>query len=142
VTSVGLKKTATRLAALLTSFVIGITTYNVGQTPVVISDIPSAAAKREDDLHRLYEAAMLSGDSGLRYGITFRLACVNPNDSLEIRFVQIRPSLECQKAREDSESGLSTLLKSHAHWARQNMPFIREISTAEKARAYVIAHLE
>lgn len=141
-TSAWLKKTGTRLAALLTAFVIGITTYNVGQTPTVLTDIPTAAAQREDDLHRLYEAAMLSGDSGLRGGITFRLNCVNVDDSLEIRFVHVRPSLECEKAREDLESGLSILLKSHALWARQNMTFIREMSTAEKARAYVIAHLE
>jgi hypothetical protein len=124
-----LKNAGIRLAALLAAFAVGITTYRVAPKAVADTDIPSAAAKREDDLHRLYEAAMLSGDSGLREGIILRLMCIDG------------PTLECHQARNNFEPALSWLLKSHGHWVQQNMVFIREISTAEKARAYTIEHL-
>ena len=136
-----LKNTGIRLAALLAAFAVGITTYRVAPKAVADTDIPSAAAKREDDLHRLYEAAMLSEDSGLRDGIVLRLMCVDTHNSPEIRFVEVGLSLECPQARYNFDPALSWLRKSHEHWTQQNMAFIREISTAEKARAYTIEHL-
>jgi hypothetical protein len=142
VASSSLKNTGIRFAALLTTFVAGIATYSImQQTAVTVADIPTAAAKREDDLHRLYEAAMLSGDSGLRDAIVLRLTCAGAEDSLEIQFVQAHPSSECEKANNNLEPEISRLRKSHEPWTRRNMDFIREISTAEKARAYAIAHL-
>ena len=135
-----LQHTGIRIAALLASFVVGVATYNAVQpATVVMTDIPTAAAKREDDLHRLYEAVMLSGDNELRESITLRLMYTDAND-LEIRASLVSLNSERQESHLYFESRLSSLRESHEAWVQQNMEFIREISTAEKARAYASEH--
>ena len=135
-------KSGIRLTALFACFVVGVASYFLVQPATVdVSDIPSAAAKREDEVHRFYEAAMLSGDAELRRGIMQRLLCVDAYRPLARHRDDPHPGLTCQRA-DNPELGFDALHKSHESWVQQNMPFIREISTAEKARAYAITHLE
>lgn len=134
-------KAACRLAILATTFVVGAAVHflTVRQTPVAVTEIPTAAARQKDDLHRVYEAAMLSGDSQLRSEVVKRLSCRAVEEELEVRFVKLGEN--CMKADKDSKSALNAILESHEQWSRQNMAFIAEISTAEKARAYTLLHL-
>lgn len=137
------KRTGIRLTVLLTSFAIGTASYFVvhSQT-ILVSDIPTASAKRADDLHRFYEAAMLSGDADLRRGIVERLRCADAYHPWATQPDDPNLGLVCQRADEDLELGMDALLRSHERWIQQNMAFVREISTAERARAYALAHLE
>lgn len=135
------KKAGCRLAILATTFVVGAIAHfiTVRQTPIVGAEIPTAAARQKDDLHRVYEAAMLSGDSQLRSEVVKRLSCRAVEEELEVRFVKLGEN--CMKADKNSKSALNAILESHAQWSRRNMAFVAEISTAEKARAYAIRHL-
>ena len=91
-------------------------------------------------MHRVYEAAMLSGDSQLRSEVAKRLSCrAEEEEELEVRFVKLGQN--CMKADKNSKSALNAILESHVQWSRRNMAFIAEISTTEKARAYAIRHL-
>jgi len=106
----------------------------------VVAEIPPAAKKQKDDLHRVYEAAMLSGDSQLRSEVVKRLSCRPVDEQLEVHFVELGEN--CMKADKNSKSALSAILESHEQWSKQNMAFIAEISTTEKAKAYAIRHLQ
>jgi len=75
----------------------------------------------EDDKHKLYQAAGMTGDTEL------------------IRRVSIKIGL----MDEDFTPGenYQTFVQEHAIWALRNTDFIQSVNTAEKARAYVQTHM-
>jgi hypothetical protein len=75
----------------------------------------------EDDKHKLYQAAGMTGDAEL------------------IRRVSIKIGL----MDEDYTPGenYQSFIEEHASWAIRNTDFIQSINTAEKARAYLQTHL-
>ena len=138
-----LKITGLPLAVLLTTFVFGVTVYTlIPKTTGVATDIPTAVAKQADDLHRLYEAAMLSEDNDLRTAVTDRLLCADYYDSIQRSRGLVDLNMECLKSDRHLALGMSAIRESHERWTRQNMAFIREISTRAKAHAYAREHLQ
>src|SRR5262245_41838869 len=75
----------------------------------------------DDDKHKLYQAAGMTGDAEL------------------IRRVSVKIGL----MDEDYTPGenYQTFIEDHASWAIRNTDFIQSINTAEKARAYLQTHL-
>ena len=75
----------------------------------------------EDDKHKLYQAAGMTGDAEL------------------IRRVSVKIGL----MDEDFTPGenFQTFVQEHATWALRNTDFIQSVNTAEKARAYVQTHM-
>jgi hypothetical protein len=80
----------------------------------------SASSMSEDDKHKLYQAAGMTGDPEL------------------IRRVSVKIGL----MDEDYTPGANyqTFIEEHVSWAIRNTDFIQAVGTAEKARAYVNAN--
>lgn len=86
------------------------------------SSSSSASSMSEDDKHKLYHAATVTGDTDLVKRVSIHIGIMN-DDGMPL----------------DSYRSFMT---SHAAWAFQNLDFIREIGTQEKAQAYVDEHLQ
>ncbi len=82
----------------------------------------SSSSMSDDDKHRLYQAAGMTGDAEL------------------IRRVSIKIGL----MDEDYTPGdnYQSFVSDHVEWALKNTDFINSINTPEKARAYLNAHMD
>ena len=86
------------------------------------SNSSSASSMSDDDKHKLYQAAGMTGDAEL------------------IRRVSIKIGL----MGEDYTPGdnYQSFVAEHVDWALKNTDFINSINTPEKARAYLNAHMD
>ena len=86
------------------------------------SSSPSSSTMSDDDKHKLYQAAGMTGDAEL------------------IRRVSIKIGL----MDEDYTPGenYQSFVAEHVDWALKNTGFINSINTPEKARAYINAHMD
>lgn len=86
------------------------------------SSSSSASSMSDDDKHRLYQAAGMTGDAEL------------------IRRVSIKIGL----MDEDYTPGpnYQSFVAEHVDWALKNTDFINSINTPEKARAYLNSHMD
>ena len=86
------------------------------------SSSSSASSMSDDDKHKLYQAAGMTGDAEL------------------IRRVSIKIGL----MDEDYTPGenYQSFISEHVDWALKNNDFINSVNTAEKARAYINAHMD
>ena len=85
------------------------------------SSSSSASSVSEEDKHRLYHAAGMTGDSELINRVNVKLGLLNED---------FTPGDDYQK-----------FVVAHVDWAIRNTDFINSINTAEKARAYVNTHI-
>jgi len=76
----------------------------------------------DDDKHKLFQAASMTGDADLTQKVYKRIGLF--------------------RADGVPEEGYQDFIREHANWALANRDFIISVSTPEKARAYVDAHLE
>ena len=85
------------------------------------ADSSSASSMSEDDKHKLYQAAAMTGDTELVRRVSVKLGLIDedftPRDNYQ------------------------AFLTAHIEWVMRNPNFIRSISDAEKARAYVNENL-
>ncbi len=93
---------------------------NNSSTSTSTSTATPASSMSEDDKHKLYHAALVTGDDELLQRVSVKLGLMNedrtPRDSYE------------------------QFLTDHAGWVIRNFSFISSISSQEKARAYVDAN--
>ncbi|HVF21421.1 MAG TPA: hypothetical protein VM941_00020 [Pyrinomonadaceae bacterium] len=82
----------------------------------------SAASMSDDDKHKLYHAATVTGDSDLVNRVSVKIGIMNDDLTVKDDYQQF--------------------MVDHATWAFRNLAFLREIGTREKAQAYVDEHLE
>jgi hypothetical protein len=82
----------------------------------------SASSMSDDDKHKLYHAATVTGDTALVRRVSVHIGIMD-DDGMPVE-------------------GYQQFMAQHAAWAFQNLDFIREIGTQEKAQAYVDEHLE
>lgn len=105
----------------------------------------------DEDWHRLYEAAGLSGDGAIIKEVNDRLLCANSAGVPDALFVEIEASVGCKKVdgsiyelrvNDTSEYGsfYRRITASHSSWTLRNLDFVRRISTAKRAREYVFTH--
>jgi len=85
------------------------------------SSSSSAASLSDEDKHKLYQAALMSGDGELVQRVSVKIGLRNEDNS----------------PRDNYEE----FIGNHVAWILRNTDFIQSISTAEKARAYVDANL-
>ena len=86
------------------------------------SSSSSASSMSDDDKHKLYHAATVTGDTDLVKRVSIHIGIMNDE------------GMPLDEYR--------SFMTSHAAWAFQNLDFIREIGTQEKARAYVDEHMQ
>jgi len=84
------------------------------------SSATSASSLSEDDKHKLFQAASMTGDGELVRRVLVKIGLMN----------------------EDFTPGdnYSRFMGEHITWGARNYDFIQTINTPEKARAYVNAH--
>ena len=80
----------------------------------------SSSSLSDDDKHKLYQAASMTGDAEMLRRVTVKLGLTNEDYT---------PSDE-----------YASFLKDHISWAYRNGDFIQSISSKEKAVAYVNEH--
>ena len=80
----------------------------------------SASSMSDDDKHKLYQAAMQTGDQELLRRVSVKLGLTNEDYT---------PGADYQK-----------FVSDHVGWAIRNTEFIGTINSPEKARAYVNDH--
>lgn len=80
----------------------------------------SSSSLTEDDKHKLFHAATVTGDNELINRVNVKIGILNEDFTPGEHYQQF--------------------VGDHVSWTFQNMPFIRSINTPEKARAYVNEH--
>ena len=85
------------------------------------SDSSSASSVSDEDKHRLYHAAGMTGDTELINRVNVKLGLLNED---------FTPGREYEQ-----------FVVDHVDWVIRNTDFINSINTAEKARAYVNSHI-
>ena len=132
------------LLCLGLGLVIGGTFFSFGKS--VVNDIPSAAKERNNELHKLYEAALMSGESRMMD----RFQCFEERyDWLSSRFVLNETDAYCitrdgiiyPPASQRFGDPLLRVRKEHPAWVRNNMPFVASVANRERATAYFYQHV-
>ncbi len=86
------------------------------------SDETSSSSMTDDDKHKLFQAAAMTGDSELTKRVWKKLGFMSASGSMRSEYEQFA--------------------RDHVGWAMKNLEFIQSINTPEKARAYVDAHID
>ena len=84
------------------------------------SSSTSTSSISEDDKHKLYQAAGMTGDAEVIRRVSVRIGLMDEDYT---------PGENYQK-----------FVEEHVSWAIRNTDFIQSINTAEKARAYINEH--
>jgi hypothetical protein len=85
------------------------------------SSSSSASSLSDDDKHKLYHAASITGDTDLMRRVHVALGLLNDDYTPKDEYRQFATA--------------------HVAWVFKNMDFLQEVNTAEKGRAYVEEHL-
>ncbi|HJP94408.1 MAG TPA: hypothetical protein VJ875_20780 [Pyrinomonadaceae bacterium] len=84
------------------------------------SSSATASSISEDDKHKLYQAAGMTGDAELIRRVSVKIGLMDEDYT---------PGEDYQK-----------FISEHLEWASRNVDFVNSINTPEKARAYVNEH--
>ena len=147
------RKTAYVATAVL-AFLCGVAVHLVyekllSETSILQAEIPSASEEREANWHKLFEAAMMTGDAAIQQDMTGRFQCMGADYRLDARLIFTDAQAYCVGTdgrislpgfRITTKDEFRMLLKTHASWALDNLSFVAEVGTADKAKAYVYAH--
>lgn len=151
-----MQRLALRLTVAVLTFTAGLSAY-AGWTVLLLPSNPaeqlaSVSKLREDQLHRIYEAALMTGGhSDLREFVLNKLMCTNNDGVSDAEFIHRQDMLACERAgglvfevRPDIGPYGPMLFKirsEHHAWSLENLGFIRELTTADKADRYVTQHM-
>ena len=86
------------------------------------SSSSSASSMSDDDKHKLYHAAGMTGDGEVIRRVSVKIGLMDEDFTPGQNYEQF--------------------VKDHIGWAIRNTDFIQSVNTAEKARAYINEHLE
>ena len=84
------------------------------------SSSSSAAGMSDDDKHKLYQAASMTGDAEMLRRVSVKLGLMNQDFTTSDRYL--------------------SFVRDHVSWALRNGDFIASLDTQEKAVAYVNEH--
>jgi len=84
------------------------------------SDSSSTNGMSDDDKHRLFQAASMTGDTEMVRRVSVKLGLMNPDFTTSNRYL--------------------SFVRDHVSWALRNGEFISSLDTKEKAAAYVNEH--
>jgi hypothetical protein len=85
------------------------------------STTTSASSLSDDDKHKLFHAASVTGDTELMHRVQVAIGLLNDDYSPKDEYRQFATA--------------------HVAWVFKNMDFIQEVNTPEKAKAYIDEHL-
>ena len=98
------------------------TNRNSNDTPSASPSSTSTSSMSNDDKHKLYQAAGMTGDAELVRRVSVKLGIIEedftPGDNYQ------------------------AFVAEHVTWAIRNTDFITSVNTPDKARAYVNAHID
>ena len=86
------------------------------------SSSSDSSSMSDDDKHKLYQAAGMTGDAELVRRVSVKIGLLNDDFTEGTKF--------------------QDFVKDHFAWAIRNTDFIQSVNTPEKARAYVNEHLD
>ena len=86
------------------------------------SSSSSASSMSDDDKHKLYQAAGMTGDAELIRRVSIKIGLMDEDYTLGPNY--------------------QSFVAEHVEWALRNTDFINSINTAEKARAYINEHMD
>ena len=146
-------QTLVRIIIAALAFFLGVTSHAVWvrfhsqSSKIVVRSMTS----RAEEWHRLYEAAGMTGDAGIRNEVSDRLLCANSAGVPDAWPVEIEARSWCRKADgsihelreiETSEYGSFSygIKTSHRTWVLNNMDFVAGLSNARRAEEYVLRH--
>src|SRR5215217_6213080 len=86
------------------------------------SNSSSSSSTSDDDKHKLYQAALMVGDSEL------------------LRRVEVK--LDLREADFTLGDNYQAFVTEHIDWSLRNTDFITSLNSSEKARAYINAHID
>jgi hypothetical protein len=141
-----MRQLSLRLGIALFTFVLAVTLSSlvskVFKTPQAQV---STNISTEDQWHRLYEAAGMSGDSTLVQSVHKRLLCANKQGIADAIYIETNEGTCCQKMDKTnhqlylSEYGEfhRRIRESHHAWTLANLDFVRSVSSKKKARDYL-----
>jgi hypothetical protein len=109
----------------------------------------SSFSSRDEEWHRLYEAAGLSGDATIMKEVSDRLLCTN-NSGVPDAW-PVEGGARCQRSDGtihqlygNDTTGYGSFFRrtisSQNTWAIENLDFVRTISTGKTAKEYVATH--
>jgi hypothetical protein len=81
----------------------------------------SSSSMSDDDKHKLYQAATMTGDTQLLQRVSVKIGLMNEDFTPGDEYV--------------------SFVKDHVIWAFSNTDFIKSLDSKEKAMAYVNAHM-
>ena len=86
------------------------------------SNSSSASSMSDDDKHKLYQAAGMTGDAELIRRVSIKIGLIG----------------------EDYTPGenYQSFISEHVDWALKNTDFINSVNTPDKARAYINSHMD
>ena len=142
------------------TFLVGASTEMVWSSDKISSIGPplSVAERREDEWHRLFEAAGMTGDPRVMTEVSSRLLCTNRHgvaDAVPVEWDgrawtrRTDTSIACQERDRtvhmlgrNSDYGQYSqhILETHAAWSLRNLEFTRTIVSPNAARLYVSSH--
>jgi hypothetical protein len=99
----------------------------------------------EDQWHRLYEAAGMTGDSEPRQHVFKRMQCTNKLGIADAVYIETNEGVACRRADKTihqlhlSEYGayFKHITQTHHAWTLANLDFVRSVSSKRKAEAYL-----
>jgi hypothetical protein len=144
-----MKRIPVRIGVALLAFFVGVVASTI--TLRLSADSHSPMSSQDEEWHRLYEAAGMSGDSTIRQAVYDRLLCANKAGVPDALPIEIQAVGWCQRAdgtihelllNDTSEYGsfYRRITSSHSRWALENLDFVRTVGTGKKAKEYVATH--
>src|ERR1700741_242929 len=148
-----MKRISVGIGVALLTFFIGLVastirlSFSLGSPNRASSPISS----RDEEWHRLYEAAGLSGAGTIRGEVSNKLRCANKAGVPDAYPLDIADAIWCQRTdgtihhlleNDTSEYGsfYRRITTSHSTWTLENLDFVRTISTEKTAKEYVGTH--
>ncbi len=152
-----MQRLTARLMVTLLMFVVGVSAYAAWTFfyhPLGLEkQVIPVSQLREDNLHKLYEAAQMTGRDWYARSMTLdKLRCARDDGTLDARMITDEfGKTGCQKDNGivyefNTESGAYGVIfekvrRDHGQWSLRNLEFVREVSTPEKARDYMRQHM-
>ena len=144
-----MKRISIRIGVALLAFFVGVVASTVRLR--LSADSPSPMSSLDEEWHRLYEAAGMSGDGPIRQGVYDRLLCANKAGVPDALPIEIQSVGWCQRAdgtihqlllNDTSEYGSfhRCITSSHSTWALEHLDFVRTVGTGKKAKEYGVTH--
>ena len=141
-----MKLTISRVLVAVLGFGFGLLTQAVVANLNLSSDedIAPVLAQRENELHKLYEASGMTGDRDIQSAWLKELECMSEDGLLDALPVDRDNGMWCVR-RDGTEyrtngRGFEDFMSKHVQWSLNNLSFLEEVGTAEKARHYVAHH--